>query len=113
MDLFTDREAEVDRLCASLAPQSSDMEDLQTQDSPPSASRDEEPSLEAANTSLLQEKVHELVLHTAVHVMQCLGQLDTSPKFFLHAWIHIATAHPVFLLPYYGLRKRSIAMCVS
>ena len=63
MDLFTDREAEVDRLCASLAPQSSDMEDLQTQDSPPSASRDEEPSLEAANTSLLQEKVHELVLH--------------------------------------------------
>ena len=26
---------------------------------------------------------------------------------------HIATAHPVFLLPYYGLRKRSIAMCVS
>ena len=28
MDLFTDREVEVDRLCASLAPQSSDMEDL-------------------------------------------------------------------------------------
>ena len=41
------------------------------------------------------------------------GQLDTPPKIFFHAWIHIATAHPVFLLPYYGLRKRSIAMCVS
>ena len=52
-------------------------------------------------------------LVTAVHVMQCLGQLDTPPKFFLHAQMHIATAHPVFLLPYYGLRKRSIAMCVS
>ena len=50
---------------------------------------------------------------TAVHVMQCLGQLDTPPKIFFHARIHIATAHPVFLLPYYGLRKRSIAMCVS
>ena len=50
---------------------------------------------------------------TAVHVMQCLGQLDTPLKKFFHAWIHIATAHPVFLLPYYGLCKRSIAMCVS
>ena len=50
---------------------------------------------------------------TAVHVMQCLGQLDTPLKKNFHAWIHIATAHPVFLLPYYGLCKRSIAMCVS
>ena len=23
------------------------------------------------------------------------GQLDTPPKFVFHAWIHIATAHPV------------------
>ena len=50
-------------------------------------------------------------VHTKAHGCSrnaMFGTARHTPEIFFHAWIHIATAHPVFLLPYYGLCKRSI-----